>query len=104
MNGLKVLSQVMAGSAALFALYDVINHSLSENVVKIRTVKELWSGISGSGFSAFKSTMDALTSPLFATFLTNLSVPVFMLLVSLLLYIIYRLILLVKGRDKSARL
>ncbi len=104
MNILKVTSQSVAGVAFLYTVYDVIHSALSTNIVKIRTVKEFWVMQDKSGFAQFYSSLQSLTSSYFAKFIADLYMPLFLLLISLVIYAVYRIVLLVRGRGKAARL
>ncbi len=104
MNILKVASQSVAGGAFLYTAYDVINSALSTGIVKVRTVKEFWAMQDKAGFAQFYSSLQSLTSSFFAKFIVDLYMPLFLLLVSLVIYAVYRIVLLVGGKDKTSRL
>ena len=86
------------------ALYDLVYQGVAEARFKIRTVEEFWTDLSSSSFLAFKNMLQSALSTKAENTLVHLPMPVLLLLISLLFYVIFRVIFLIRGEDKSIRL
>lgn len=105
MKSIKTTSQVFAGLALLYTLYDLTYHGVAKASIKVRTLAELWQDTAGAeGFSAGKSALRSMTNTHFANTVCEQYVPVLLLAVAGVVYAVFHVVCVIKGKDKSSRI
>jgi len=98
------ISQFFIIIAMGIGIYDPLYNGIVNDKIKVRTLAEFWKDISPDSFIRGKHTIGSILSPQITTSIFNIYTPLVLILAAIFFYIIYRIIFMIKGGNKSQRL
>lgn len=104
MRKLRGISQLLTVIAFGMAVFELVYQWVAKARFKIRTVQELWTEMDKVGFETARSLVQSILGlPAWQT-ISNLPAPAFILILAAFFYLIYRIMFLLAGQDKSTAL